>query len=410
LKKLIIFLIAFVFLSNCRKDNSNKSGIMIKGKIASRDQLKSGDIKSDNPLTLTDAKRVLLFYGSKYSLTDIVDGSFTSYAEMGSMTAMVFLSADNKYIGNLSASGLNVLPLITLQDGENTIIDLSTLSLDVNTVNPAHNPLGDEINITDKEINLLKSIGGYYESLAKNIDANNDGIPDILEEKQLMITTLFTIVAGHWGLNEAEATIRDTSLFNTNYMIQISGGNSMSFSNSNIALSGPEGDPYNDITTHDYRLTPNGPQGFLSSFKREGTIPGTNDIILQPFKKGTYKLTLDGNRLYTLNYDNISSQYYMVLVVPKLHTNSEGKLVSISLEYKLPDKITAVNPVNMLTDVMVHLNELYEFREFYHSSWLTNETGFTVINLSTPLDISSLHHIDIFYDDLLGNQYDIIWQ
>lgn len=383
---------------------------MIKGKIHASNQLKSGLTKSDNPLTLTDAKKVLLFYGSKYSLTDIIDGSFTSYAEMGSMTAMVFLSADNKYIGNLSASGLNVLPLITLLDGENTIIDLSTLTLDGNTVIPAHNPLGDEINITDKEINLLKAVGGYYESLAKNIDADNDGIPDILDNKQLMITTLFTIIGGHWGLNEAEATITDTSQFKTNYMIMINGGNTLSFSNGNIAFSGTEGDPYNDISTHGFKLTPNGPQGFLSSFKREATNPVTYESMLQPFKRGTYTLTLDGNRSYTLNYDNISSQYYMVLVIPKLHTNSEGKLVSITLEYKLPDKTTVVNPVNMITDVMVHLNELYEFREFYHSSWLSIETGFTVINLSTPLDISSLNGIDIIYDDLLGNQYDIIWQ
>jgi hypothetical protein len=97
----------------------------------------------------------------------------------------------------------------------------------------------------------------------------------------------------------------------------------------------------------------------------------------------------------------------MVIVIPTLHTNSEGKLVSISLEYKLPDNITTVDPVNILTDVMVHLGNP---DEFYHSPWLSIKTGFTDINLSNPLDISSLHHIDIFYDDLLGNQYDIIWQ
>lgn len=403
---------AFVFLASCNKDNNEKMGIMIKGKIQASNQIKSGPTKSDNPLNLSDAKKVLLFYGSKYSLLDIIDGSFTGYAEMGSMTAMVFLSADNKYIGNLSASGLNVLPLISLKDGDNTIIDLSTLTLDGNMVIPAHNPLGDEINITAKEIDLLKAVGGYYESLAKNIDANNDGIPDILDDKQLSIYTVFASEMGHWGLNGTEASIIDTSRFYTDYMIMIDGGKGLSFSDGNIALSGPEGDPYNDISLHGSRLTPDGPQGFLSSFKRDGGPHPVGSLaagnIAKPFKRGTYTLTLDGSRSYTLNYANISSQYYMVLAVPKLHTNSEGKLVSITLEYKLPDKVTIVNPVNMLTDVMVQLSS--QQNQIYQSPRLTNEIGFTSYTLQTPLDISSLDIIGVWYNDLLGNRYVIIWQ
>lgn len=404
---------AFVFLASCNKDNNEKMGIMIKGKIQASNQIKSGPTKSDNPLNLSDAKKVLLFYGSKYSLSDIIDGSFTGYAEMGSTTALVFLSADNKYIGNLSASGLNVLPLISLKDGDNTIIDLSTLTLDGNMVIPAHNPLGDEINITAKEIDLLKAVGGYYESLAKNIDANNDGIPDILDDKQLSIYTVFASEMGHWGLNGTEASIIDTSRFYTDYMIMIDGGKGLSFSDGNIALSGPEVDPYNDISLHGFRLTPDGPQGFLSSFKRDGgphsavgSLAAGN--ISLPFKRGTYTLTLDGSRPYTLNYANISSQYYMVLAIPKLHTNSEGKLVSITLEYKLPDKVTIVNPVNMLTDVMVQLSS--QQNQIYQSPRLTNEIGFTSYTLQTPLEISSLDHIGVWYNDLLGNQYVIIWQ
>jgi hypothetical protein len=410
LKKLIVFLLAFVFLASCNKDNNEKMGIMIKGKIQASNQIKSGPTKSDNPLNLSDAKKVLLFYGSKYSLSDIIDGSFTGYAEMGSMTAMVFLSADNKYIGNLSAGGLNVLPLISLKDGDNTAIDLSTLTLDGDMVIPSHNPLGDEINITAEEIDLFKTIGGYYESLAKNIDADNDGIPDILDDKQITISSLFSTVGGKWGINDTKASVTDPSQFFINYMVLINGGKALTFSNGNISFSGPEGNPYNDISLHGFRLTPDGPQGFLTTFKREfyPPAPGTPEWnVLRPFEKGAYTLTLDGNRLYTLNYSNINCKYYMVLVIPTLHTNSEGKLVSISLEYKLPDNVTTVDPVNILTEVGLQFGNP---EMFYNSPSLSIKTGFTNINLSTPLDISSLHHIDIGYYDLLGNQYDIIWQ
>ena len=85
--------------------------------------------------SLVDAKKVMIFsantfsHGMYYSFVDISDGAFTAYSQMGFATAMVFLDSDNKYIGNLCTEGLNVLPLANLSDGENTVIDLSTLTL-----------------------------------------------------------------------------------------------------------------------------------------------------------------------------------------------------------------------------------------------------------------------------------------
>lgn len=36
---------------------------------------------------------------------------------------------------------------------------------------PSHDPVGDEIEITPEETDRYRELGGYYESLAKNIDA-----------------------------------------------------------------------------------------------------------------------------------------------------------------------------------------------------------------------------------------------
>ncbi len=411
MRDLILVFTILVVIASCSKDDdsqSNISRIVIKGSI-SGSNLKSAGLSSVNPLSLSDAKKVLVFNSRGYKLFIIENGSFTTDARSGTATALAFLDGENRYIGCLSSGGLNVLPLVSLKDGDNTIIDLSTLTLDGTSVIPANNPIGNEINLSEEEIDRYKELGAYYESLSKNIDTDNNGLPDILNNKQLLISTLFITQAGHWGLNDTEASVEDTSQFYINYMIMISGGTGLTFSDGNISFSGPESDVYNDISLHGYALTPGGPQGFLSSFKREVYPPSPGDpdwVTLHPFRTGTYTLTLDGNKFYRLNYSNISSKYYMVLVIPKLHTNNVGKLVSISLEYKLADNITIVNPLNILTDVMVHLGDP---QEFYNSPWLTIETGFDVINLSTPLDISSLHHIDIIYDDLLGNQYDILW-
>ena len=68
-----------------------------------------------------------------------------------------------------------------------------------------------------------------------------------------------------------------------------------------------------------------------------------------------------------------------------------------------------INPSSILTNVMVQFSDQVKTR-LYDSSSLTSDTGFDVINFSTPLDISTLDQIDIWYDDLLGNRYDIIWR
>jgi hypothetical protein len=408
---ILLFSILYVTVSCSKGDDSqsNSNGIVIKGTIPGSN-LKSTGLKKAYQLSLSDAKKVLVFNSNEYKLFAIEDSTFTAEAHSGTATALAFLDAGNRYIGCLCSGGLNVLPLVSLKDGDHTIIDLSTLTLEGTSVIPANNPIGNAIDLNEEEIDRYKELGSYYESLSKNIDADHDGIPDILDNKQLAISTLFSTRGGQWGINDTEASMIDTSQLYINYMVLLSGGKGLTFSDGNISLSGPEESPCNDISLHGCKLTPDGPQGFLSSFKREvfPPLPGAPEWnVLRPFKKGTYSLTLDGSKIYFLNYSNISSRYYLVMVIPTLHTNIEGKLVSITLEYKLPDNITLVNPENILTEVMVHLGNP---QEFYTSPWLTYETGFTVINLSTPLDISTLHHIDIFYDDLLGNQYDIIWQ
>ena len=408
--KLKVLMIAMALLVvSCNKDNdSNNKGILIKGTIPAK--AKSADSKADNALSLSDAKKVLVFSKYYYSLTDIVDGSFSVTGRIGTGVALIFLDANNQYIGNLSPQGLNMLPLGNLTNGDNTQIDLSTLTLAGNSVIPSHDPLGNEIIISKTEINSLKSISTYYQSIAKNIDADNDGIPDVLSNKQLVVSSIFARHSGHWGHNNTPPVINDDTHCFINYSLEIQGGSGLSFSNGNIVLSGPAGNPYNDITTWGSHMNPGDGSGFISTYCIQAKAPegapwGTSFL---PFKEGTYTLTLDGNRLFTLDYSNIDAKYNLVIIAPTLHTNSDGKLTSITFEYKLPDG-TAVNPASMLTNVMVQCTDS-QMHQFYNSPHITASSDLSVLNLETPVDISLLNGIDIWYDDLLGNQYNIIWR
>jgi hypothetical protein len=44
-----------------------------------------------------------------------------------------------------------------------------------------------------------------------------------------------------------------------------------------------------------------------------------------------------------------------MLVIPTLHTNSDGDLVSVSLEYQYPDNSTIVNPENIMIMLSVQM-------------------------------------------------------
>ncbi len=63
----------------------------------------------------------------------------------------------------------------------------------------------------------------------------------------------------------------------------------------------------------------------------------------------------------------------------------------------------------MLTNVMVQCTDS-QMHQFYNSPHLTSESGLLVLTMETPVDISALNGIDVWYDDLLGNQYNIIWR
>ncbi len=248
MRNLILAFAVLLMMGSCSKNDDSNSGtsrIVIKGTISGN--VKSAGLKSENPLLLSDARKVLVFNSTGYQLFNIDGGSFTAKALSGTATALAFLDAENRYIGCLCSGGLNVLPLVSLKDGDNTVIDLSTLTLDGTSVIPANNPIGDKIVLNADEIAWYKELGVYYESLSKNIDADNDGIPDILDKKDFNISTIFDIYCGTWGLNDSPPTINDTSNFFINYTLRIAGGKSLIPSNSNVVITGPEISPYTDI-------------------------------------------------------------------------------------------------------------------------------------------------------------------
>jgi len=387
----LFFISFFIFLTNCKKDNNDAvdpgnntnnnhaNGIIIKGNISG---------KGTN--ALSDARKVLVFngmegFGLKMSFANIVNGTFIDTLQMGSMVAMVFLDSDYKYIGTLCNQGVNVIPLCILSKADSTVIDLSTLTLVGTNVIPSHDPFGNEIIITDAELNSLKVLSAFFESLAKNIDADNDGNLDILSDKQIYIKSQFCIKGGKYGLNSVAPVIADTTTSTIGYNTYINGGMGFTFPTT-ASMTGPEGDPYPTIYMGHMQQLDSSGHGFSSGW----------GVGNEPFKAGIYTLTLDGVP-YTLSFSNIGAEYNLVFAAPTLITDSTGKLVTINLTYMHSD-YTTVDPENIMTDLMIQLNDSTCTRLF-DSPWLRSKhgtqdgncvVGLYSYNLPTPLDISTL--------------------
>lgn len=413
MKALLLVIIACVLLSGCKKDNYAVDRILIKGKLESgtKSQRISSEIKGVE-FDLLDAKKVLVFYGNRYDLADITDGAFSVRAETGKPTALVFLDNSNNYIGNLFAGGLNMLPLGDVDESV-SVINLNSLTLDGTSVIPSHDPIGEEIDITSEEAVRYRELGIYYESLSKNIDADNNGIPDILNKKDLRINSQFRIFGGSWGVNNMSPSQFDISNLRINYAVRIEGNISMAPANgNNVAFSGPVESPYTDITRSGYVADKD---CFISFFMRQGerlqNDPLSNNQL--PFKKGTYSFTLDGNNLFTLNYSNIDAKYYLVIASPTLHTDSEGKITSVSVDYRLPDN-TPVDPENYVTILQLQFQNKdgsrLEIGGLYESvqSKITIK-DLTNITLTNPVPLSNLEGLSVNYNDILGNEYNVVW-
>lgn len=398
-----------MIIASCGDRINNENAIVIKGKISTVSKSNGNRVKSINELTLADARKVLLYYGfNNIAFVDIVNGAFSANAQIGRVAALIFLDENNKYIGTFQNRGLNLLPLGNLTDTEQTVIDLSTLTLVGTNVLPSHDPFGNEINITDDEINSLKQLSGFFKALAKNIDTDNDGILDVLGNKQLFIISHFGITAGHWGLNKTTPILPDSSEIEIRYAVDVFGDSGFDQLYNKMTLSGPEGDPYPKIST-EFINSHHMNSGFFSRF----FILDGETVVNQPFRQGIYSLDIEG-KIYTFGFSNIDAKKNLVMVVPTLHTNSEGKLTSFTLEYKLPNgKI--INPENILSDVSLHLGG-NNGKVIYESPWLSkyisggnHVLGIYSHSLEKPVDITGLTSIVVGYNDMLGNCYDAWW-
>jgi hypothetical protein len=322
---------------------------------------------------------------------------------------VIFLGENDEFIGNLVTGGINFLPLQAANAGL-SVIDLSTLTLNGESVIPANDPVGSSILLTLEEIEFMDAVGTYYKALSKNLDMNNDGTPDILQSLYLECNTDQGFKAGVFGLDGRAPQISPPSTFTPNYTIHMVGSNDLisNTANSvaeNAVLSGPLDSPYTDIRNAGNSYINN--KEFKLNFAR-----GDNQGIFLPFGDGVYELSID-NKSFTFHYSNVEMIKYWVLVVPTLHTNAQNQVTHITLTFQFPDG-TPVNPRNLLRsgiDLSVTDMSYQQVLELLTEEGVQTDPSydFTRIDLPNPINISDIRSVELLYFDLFGNRATNSW-
>jgi hypothetical protein len=410
-KNLISLLVIFSLITSCHKDDNNQSTdgkVTIKGTITAAGSKKLTGTKGSDPVSIADARKVMVFRGSQYSISDIVDSSFTVTADEGTANALVFLNSENKFIGVLCTEGLNVLPLVGLTDGDKTVIDLEKLTMPGDSIVPMHNPFGDEIDISEKELENLRAVGSYYESLADNIDADKDGQLDMLTNKQVTIIFHYNLYVGKTGLDNTPPTAINASGYLINYGVEFAGGKGFSAVDNTAKLSGPAGDESTDIFLWGYANDPGSNWKFLVSFNRQGEpIPGSpmgNNFL--PFKDGIYTFSPYAGTDLKLHFSNVDARENLIIISPTLKTDGNGKILSVEFKYSLPDG-SPVNPEKLISDFMIQFINT-ENKQFLVVRPVA-EHGYYKFTFPSPVDLTTFKGMDLFYYDLLGNYYNNNW-
>lgn len=392
-------LICTVIFSACKKHDDNlDEGVLIKGEISNS---KTKSTKSG--LTLDDADKVIVMFGERYNIVDIEHDSFSLYAPYGSVAALLFIDKDLSYIGNLFAGGLNILPLINLSEGENTIIDLSSLTLEGTSIYPTNNPIGDEIQISQEFVELLQELGSFYEAIADNIDTNQDGIPDVCSETHLVINTEFVLDAGLWGTNNTDAVLYSDSISNNlRVNLRIVGFEPIVPDGgvSNMSFIGPESNPHPDIQSNSGFELLEHCNCFNLRFSRSSG---------GAFDDGIYYFSLDGTNQYRLNYSSIDYNHFLVVAKPKIITDDTGKLTNIIIDYSSGD-ISNVDAPSFISTLMIQISineEIISIGRIFDNIDVLPD--FTNISITENINIADITNLDICYTDIIGNIYNIYW-
>lgn len=313
--------ILVVFAGGCTKDDDHNGD---NDDITGIQVIITGSINS----VTTQATKVLAFSSTdRYKLADISNDRFSIELDNGKPWGIIFLNSAEQAIGVLSfGDGIESLPLQGITAGTDTI-DLQTISRNGNIFTSSHNPIGNEIILTDKEIEALSNLDDYMASLLKNPDADNNGKIDVLEGKLFKLEVIYFIKSGQFKATGLTPTYNSYKLIE-GYKLFLS-VEDKNFPET-IYFTGPNGSPLYNSPSADY-MDFGDARLYATSY-----LSNIEDTISYIPVGGVYTIKYKDTEL-TFNLPN--QEYVKSNVIypwPTVTLNGDGTMNKIDWVYKTP--------------------------------------------------------------------------
>jgi hypothetical protein len=341
----------------------------------------------------TKVSKVLIFSAGSYSYqpVNVINGSFSVKVARSNPIGMIFVGSNNEYLGYLYLKrNIASLPMGRVKSGVATI-DLGALSSSGLVVEPANNPLGNEIPMTDEELKALTHFNGLFASIVRNPDIDGNGVIDCLEGKKFFLQIAYIIYPGTFG---ASLTPSVDNFGLQQYQIHF-------FSNTSncpdtVTVTGPQGSPFSPSKTLN-RVQ-------IGSYCTHQYISNNNP---DPPPEGEYRVAYP-TEVLTFNIpDQSPILLNSILMLPTVTVNSEGKVQKINWVYRLAHGSgESVNPESLITNILI--NRVV--------AGVGAPTVIIPSAAATELDLSDkgiiwdqVETIGTAYDDVYGNIYSYVW-
>jgi hypothetical protein len=206
---------------------------------------------------------------------------------------------------------------------------------------------------------------------------------------------MFTFKCGYYGVNTTPPSIQDTSSFAIDYVLRVSGDKLLIPTDTSIVMTGPGNGAYSDIQQSYYAT---GQDCFIAFFHRQSKLP---------FGDGVYTMTLDSKK-YSLEYSNINAKYFLVLAEPTIHTDGNGRVTSITVQYK-DLKGNGIIAENFVYQTQVTLNkgtkQLCQIGALWEGPEAKTNTELYTFVPKDSINIADVTSAQVTYLDLIGNAY-----
>lgn len=204
-KWLAVLISILVLCSSCTKDDAivdpgTQYNLVLKGNIPSL--YKSGVLKLNRVSADSTIAKVIVFYSlGGYNIAEVKNGKFSIGVQTGTPAFLIFAGVSDNYLGYLCLrDGFESIPLVKISENISTI-DLQDILLSNKIGSPTHNPLGNEIMLTEEEQLILSFLDDFFYPIVRNPDVDGNGKMDFLENKFYRLQILWFYRGGNFGNN-----------------------------------------------------------------------------------------------------------------------------------------------------------------------------------------------------------------